>query len=97
MLEERGTVQSWGRIRKEGKEVQLPGPLLASGGPKHPEEPVRPSPHRAVSWAGKDVEPQCRIRARGGSERGGGSPEALHKVWSQEALSWRDLGLGGGR
>lgn len=67
-----------GGLEIGGKKSDL-GPLVAFQKSKHPEELVlAPSPHRAASWAGKDAEPQCRIRARAGV----GGAEAPHKVWS---------------
>lgn len=77
----------------EGKEDTLQGPLLAHRGPKlqvRPPPPTgpRPGPGRTRS--------RSAAFARGEGAKGG-SPKAPHKVWSREALSWRDLGLGGGR
>lgn len=56
-----------------GKEERLQGPLLASRGPRHPEEPVRPPPPTVPR-------PELgRTRSRSaafplGRERGGGGP-----------------------
>lgn len=99
MLVERGQFKMWGwEIRERRERGETPGPFLASWGPKHSEEAVRHPPPTVPrpGPARKDTEdPQCRIRTGGGSEGEGGRRHCI-KFGPREALSWQDLGLGGG-